>query len=163
MSDLIKVNDKRLVFICTNIIFRMEAEAETLRNLRINGRGLYIVLIDINSDYSSFMINQKFSRMINLENYIPVKQISGFVYNEHLLLSMTYLRNAQSNYLSMFMIFSYPNGTDATIDISYYLDVNDNFAPNENFIDFLFRNFINENNIFRFLPNPCIRLVSIPD
>ena len=40
LSDLIKVSDKRLVFICTNIIFRMEAEAETLRNLRINGRGL---------------------------------------------------------------------------------------------------------------------------
>ena len=73
MSDLIKVNDKRLVFICTNIILRIGAEAEYLRNLRVNGRGLYIALIDINSDYSSFVINQKLSRMVNLENYIPIK------------------------------------------------------------------------------------------
>ena len=85
---------------------------------------------------------------------------------------MTYLRNDpyqevynedQSNYLSVFMIFSYPNGTDTTKDISYYLDENDNFDPNENFIDFLHKNFTNENNIFGFLPNPCIRLVSIPE
>jgi len=167
LNDFIKVNDKRAIFIYIDII---KEESELLRNLQDNiQRMLNIIIIDINPDYSSFAINMNTIKYLGLENYVPIRQISGIIYNDHLLFSMTYLNNErnifgqdQTNYLSMFMIFSYPNGTDATIDISYYLDGNENYGKAEKpFIGLLYENFTNENNIFGY-DRDCIKLVLIP-
>jgi hypothetical protein len=63
----------------------------------------------------------------------------------------------------MFMIFSYANGTDSIIYISKYLKGNKNYDENDKtFLGLKPENFINENNIFNYNKDSCIKLVSIP-
>ena len=67
-----------------------------------------------------------------------------------------------AEYLSMFMIFGYANGTDSTIDISKFLFKKNNEGDN-NFFDFLYKNLTIENDIFGYVPIGIIKLVHIPE
>ena len=96
--------------------------------------------------------------------------MSGLVYNDYFLLSTTYKNiddyyDDNNNYFSMFMIFGYANGTDSTIDISYFLNNigdNQNNQNNNIFFEFLYKNLTIENNIFGYIPEEIIKLISIP-
>ena len=108
---------------------------------------LGIILIDINIYIGDFYIRKFY---INLENYSPT-QIKGFAYNNYLLFSATgnivndyYRRLNFDEYLSMFMIFGYANGTDCNIDISKFL-FKDEYNKENNFFWFLFQNLTMEN------------------
>ena len=52
-------------------------------------RQLGIAIIEISPDCSNFMINEQKVNLIDLYNYIPSFQISGLLYNDYLLLTMT--------------------------------------------------------------------------
>ena len=101
--------------------------------------------------------------------YSP-KQIQGFGYNGYLTLSTTgniannnfYSNQNYADYLSIFMVFGYANGTDSTVDISKFI-FKENFELDNNFFLFLFQNLTIENNIFGYHPTGIINLVSIPE
>ena len=60
-------------------------------------------------------------------------------------------------------MFGYSNGTDSIIDISYYLNDNENYGINDKkFIDILYENFNIENNIFNYVSANKIKIVFIP-
>ena len=153
MSDFVKINNLKLVFICSIIGFN---------NNDRNGynmeeyRELDILIIEISPDYSNFMINEQKAYFLDLYNYIPSFQISGLLYNDYLLLTMTSipeeeLDNSEDeiNYFSMLMIFGYPNGTDSAINIEIFLNDIENSDPeiSYNFYEFLNENLTIENNI----------------
>ena len=126
---------------------------------------LGIILIDINIYIGDFYIRKFY---INLENYSPT-QIKGFAYNNYLLFSATgnivndyYRRLNFDEYLSMFMIFGYANGTDCNIDISKLI-FKEEYNKENNFFFFLFQNLTIENNIFGYYPFGIINLVHIPE
>ena len=152
-NEFIKVKDTQVVFIYV---------------IRMYSNELIIKLIDL--DIYNGQFNQR-SFYINLENYFPT-QIKGFAYNNHLMFSSTggivnnnngYYNNINfAEYLSMFMIFGYANGTDSTIDISKFLFKKNNEGDN-NFFDFLYKNLTIENDIFGYVPIGIIKLVHIPE
>ena len=132
LNDFIKINDRRIIFIYTNKINTaiIRDSRITKRNLEFPNFLLNIIIIDIDQSYN---LNINIHKTISYwEDYLPIMQISGCLYNDFLLLSTTYENindylNGNDNYFSIFMIFGYPNGTDGTIDISYFLnDINNN-------------------------------------
>ena len=61
------------------------------------------------------------------------------------------------------MILGYVNGTDCTIDISYWLnDMENNRDNNISFFEYLYQDFTIENNIFGYVPESLIKLTFIP-
>ena len=68
---------------------------------------------------------------IYLDDYIPKIDILGYSYNDYLLFATTSLikddinsSERDKNYLSLFMMFGYANGTDKIIDIVYLKEYN---------------------------------------
>ena len=168
LSDLVKIDDRRFAFIYTGI-YNIVKDADRLRNLQDdNKNSLFIILFDI-YDYD-FELNKKIF-VIFLENIIPKIQLSANIYNGYLLIATTaikkeeYSNNEDSqDYLSLFMIFGYANGTDNTADISYFLSDHENYGQlNYTFFDLLFNNLIIENNIFNYTSDGRIKLISIPE
>ena len=79
-------------------------------------------IIELKKDYTDYTISEK---TFDLINYTPKIQISGFKLNDFLLFTSTailaeeyYNFEDEINYLSIFMIFGYPNGTDIIINIT---------------------------------------------
>ena len=169
LNDLIKIDDKRVIFIYISAIIQNSQRPPNvyLRNLQFqnNDRLLIIVIIDITQNFSKLCLR---FYAINLENLEPQKQIVAHAYNGYLLFAMNALLDDNSyvdnlnDYFSMFMTFGYVNGTDKTIDISFYLSDNENYDQNKNFFNLLYGNPIIENNIFRYELLNEIKLVSIP-
>ena len=168
LIDFIKISERKLAFI-TNL--ELEATRCMRRNI-YNYGSLYILLIEIHPDFPIF--RKKKAYHIQIENYMPIIQISGFMYNDFLLFTSTAIPLEEGyyfgndNYLSMFMIFGYPNGTDIIIDdisFLFYSDYFDEGLPEEGFpfYDILLDDFFIENNIFDYIPADIIKLVSIPD
>jgi len=141
LNDFIKINDNKVVFLYIS--------KSTINEL-------IILLIYINQ-LSKEINSTSFS--VNLDNYKPTR-IKGFGYNDYLLFSST--GNIGNNYLSIFMIFGYGNGTDNIIDITMFLNKGIN-EEKENFLYFLYQNFTIENNIFGYIPLTKIILLSFPE
>ena len=166
MSDFVKINNLRLVFICSITFYQNNGNGYNMNLFSQIG----IVIIEISPDYTNFIIN--IQKSFDLDNYIPSFQISGLLYNDYLLLTMTSipeeeLDNSEDeiNYFSMLMIFGYPNGTDSTINIEIFLNDIENYISeiSYSFYDFLNENLTIENNIFGYIQVDKIKLVSIPD
>jgi hypothetical protein len=166
MSDIVKINNLRLVFICSITFYQNNRNNYNMNLFSQIG----IAIIEISHDYSNFIIN--IQKSFDLDNYIPSFQISGLLYNDYLLLTMTSFPEEELdssedeiNYFSMLMIFGYPNGTDSTINIEIFLNDIENSEPeiSYNFYDFLNENLTIENNIFGYIQVDKIKLVSIPD
>ena len=153
-SDFFKIDDKRITYIST------EGDQNS------NNRFLHFLLIDLYNNYAYMKI-----RIYSFDtDYIKIeKELSGFVYNGYLLFAATPILNEEAkseifiNYFSIFMIIGYANGTDSTIDISSYFSDSGNYDVNINFSSFLFENLTIDNNIFGYIPDDKIKLVSIPD
>ena len=82
-----------------------------------------ILIINLQENEGTIDINI-IDYYINYDTYGPTKQLSAFLYNDYLLLGTTLLLDRENypgtnlpDYLSMFMIFGYPNGTDSIINI----------------------------------------------
>jgi len=94
-------------------------------------------------------------------------QISGYIYNNYLIFATTSILKDEdnnlidNNYFSIFMIFGYANGTDRIVDISEFLNDNENYNPDKSFFNFLNDELIIENNIFGYEPDNKIKLISI--
>ena len=159
LTDFKKINDKKLIFICTNIIVE-DFSLQSSNNFNI-------FIININKDNSNslnFGVEQHI--LFSFGNYIPTWQIYGTYYNGYLLFSTNYKNRddpVENNYFSLFMVLSYANGTDSTTDISLYLSDNDNYQNDITFFEFLYQNLTIENNIFGYIAENVIKLNSIPN
>ena len=159
LSDFIKINDFKLIF-----IYKAYCPYGR-RNLHVCENKLIIKIIKINLDYTDYSISEK---KFDLEDYIPIMRISGFIHNGFLLCTSTAILRKEigndDNYFSMLMIFGYPNGTDSTVDISDFIFVNEESDANpSSFYEFLIKNYTIENNIFGYKSVNMIKLVSIPE
>ena len=124
-----------------------------MENSFINKLG--IIIIDIKKQiYQYEVYYELFAKLyvINFENYTPMN-IQDYFFN----------KDEFNNYLSMFMIFGYANGTDTIINIDEFLfkDNNNNRIGN-NFFTFLYKNLTIENNIFEYKPFNLIKLIYVP-
>ena len=88
LNDFVKVNNKRLAFIYTS------------------SSDICILLIIINNNKNIIF----FDYYIDFDVYKPTKQISGFSYNDFLMLSVTTMNG--SEYVSFLIIFGYPKELD---------------------------------------------------
>ena len=155
LSDIIKISDIKLVYICTNIVF----EGYSLQT----SNNLIIFIINI-EDYGSLLLDIEDIILFTFGDYIPTMYFYGTYFKDYLLLS-TNLKNINDtdNYFSMLLILGYVNGTDCTIDISYWLnDMENNRDNNISFFEYLYQNFTIENNIFGYIPENIIKLTFIP-
>ena len=162
LCDLVKIENNKLAFIYTT-------DGEILNSRRLenqkNQDESHTLIINLNKnelDIHSFNIG--------FDNYVPKLQILGTAYNNYLIFATTsltkkedenYLSNQDKNYFSLLMIFGYANGTDSIIDISMYLENNENYTQ-VNFYEFLYNNYTIENNIFEYETETQIKLVFIP-
>ena len=159
LNDFTKVNDNKLIFICTNITVE-DFSLQSSNNFNI----FIINIIKDNSNSLRFGIQQFI--LFSFGNYIPTWQIYGTYYNGYLLFSTIYKIKddpIDNNYFSLFMILSYANGTDSTTDVSYFLKDNENYQNDKSFFDFLYQNLTIENNIFGYIAENVIKLNSIPN
>ena len=169
LSDFVKINDRKIVFICTNAYLEENnSGGSMMRRNQETGIILNIVVINVQQYYQGLGEIQIYH--VEIENYILTLQISGFFYNDYLLFTSTALSSAESynydddsNYLSIFMMFGYPNGTDSIIDISPFLYLEESSREGDSLFDYLSDNLIIENNIFSYVFANRIKLVSIPD
>ena len=148
LSDFIKINNERLVFVST-----------------LDLTTLYILFFDFYNDYSSVKI-----RIYNyqLNNYKVCDELSIFTYNDYLVFSSTVNVLYTETVYSIFMIFGYANETEITdntiiIDISLYLADKENYDSNNNIITKISENIIIDNNIFGYIYANQIKLIKIPD
>ena len=126
LSDFIKIDNRRLAFIYNSGIVENSNGGETiprLRNLNIqnNDKLLIILIIDIIQS-SNYLTIRPY--VFNINNLVPKMGLSSYMYNGYLLFTTnTILEKDNSNfedsedYFSIFMAFSYGNGTDDTIEI----------------------------------------------
>ena len=169
LNDFVKLDDNRLVYIFIGYVYKYYNPGclkRILEPLVGKGKELGILLINIDENTRNIIINDYY---INFETFLPTNQISVFLYNNYLLIGAsvlfqkyTYQFEDLSDYLSMFMILGYAEGTDNIIDISEYF-YNQNSGENINFFEFLYKNFTIKNNIFDFIPIKSIRFTFIPN
>ena len=150
-NEFIKINNGRLVFITTEG--------------KIVSKPIYltIVLIDISGEDYSNINPHKYYHFLGTYNL--QKEISAFIYNGFLVFSGTYNNGVTSNYNSLLVFFGYPYGTDTTINLYPYLNDVSTFstAPDKNIYTYLMDNMHLGNNIFGYVPDDNIRLITIPE
>ena len=144
LNDFLKINDERLLFI-------------TAKNNKLN-----LLFIDLYDNYQ-FMKSRFYT--YTSSNYHFDKELSGFIYNDYLIFTITAIKNelCYNNYNSFLMIFGYANGTDDKIDFLPYLSDTDLFDININLVNMLLNNLTIENNIFGYENNNTIKLINIPE
>ena len=149
LSDVHKINDNKVAFVTTSN----------------NGINLYIILLDFYGSYSSY----KF-RIYNytLFNDLRIKkELSVYSFKQDFLVFSSTMgpRNTDNgDPLTSFLIFfSYPNGTDFTINISPYIKNADNYDSTQNLFNYLMNTMKIENNIFGYKKVQKIKLVTIPE
>ena len=139
LNDFVKVNNKRLAFIYTSSAYTC------------------ILIININDNNNIISLTDYY---INFDAYTEIKQISGFSYNDHLMLSATAMKNYEC--ISMLIIFGYTEGIDKELDND---KINSIIFGEQyfNLFDIFPENFEIENNIFGYNSLRAIRFISIPE
>ena len=153
LNDLIKLSEKKIAFISTS------EDREIL----------YIVLISVQSTLKKITIRYYDIEIYNLYQYKIFKELRGHSYKDFLSFGFSFCRNKackeeNSTYYSGFMIFSYANGTDTTLNvIEHLLQYNDEKIYKIN-IDLKKYIYI-ENNIFgyRFLKITIKNIIDCDD
>ena len=123
LNDFVKINNNKLAFIYTTYYYTRENEWNKIKQ-GSSSREVCILIIHIYEKANFIFLNDYY---INFETFVPSMQISAFSYNDYLLFSTTVMPQSGSllgedypEYISIFMIFGYANGTDSIIDISEY-------------------------------------------
>ena len=149
LNDLVKINDERFSFI----------------SISSNDPSIiYILLFDLYKEYTQMKIRVYTSK---LYKYKINKELEASLYNNHLALSFTILKNEDNiptftklddYYYSILFIIGYTNGTDNIIDFSDYL------TEQKNIVTQLTKDVTIDNNIFGYeVVYDKIKLVTIPD
>ena len=168
VSNLVKINDKKIAFFYTSRDVGSSGNSEDEENWKLVIFIINIYFDEINEN-SGWFGNNEYN--INLEPFIPKMKISTYLYNGFLLFSSTFISqednensdNNSNNYFSLFMIFGYPNGTDRIENISNYLSKDETCGNDYEFYDLLNKNKTIENNIFDYFELDVIKLISIPE
>ena len=151
------MDDNRLVFISTISTESTKTKPNTL----------VIILIDIYNWGESLALKYFFYNFENEKISYFTKELSAHLYNGFLAFSATALppelNSNSDNYLSIFMIFGYANGTDFEIDIFPYLSDTDSYDSSKNLYSELIKTLKIDNNIFNYENAEQIKLISIPD
>ena len=149
MNEFLKIDNNRLVFISSQ-----------------NYEVLYIILFDFYKNFNEIKVryynydfnNEKIAKLNN--------ELSAFIFNGFLAFTTTalpqgYQRN--DDFLSLFILFGYPNGTDFEIDIFPYLMDTGYYNSSNNLYNLLIQTVTINNNIFSYELIEQIKLVTIPD
>ena len=165
INDLVKLDANRFAFVFIGY-FDFNYQVCMRRNLQSlypKGNELAILIININENIREMEMTEYY---INFETLKPTSHISLILYNDYLLLGgsviieKSYYETENSlDYLSMFMILGYAEGTDSCIDISKFFYNQDSKL---NIFEFLYKNFTIKNNIFNYYPLKAIRFTFIP-
>ena len=155
MSDFIKMDEKNVAFVTT-----VDNTEDT------NGK-LHIFFFHFSDDYKQMKMRHY---SYDMYDYIFLKEISASFYNNYLVFDAIAILKKENmedddlvNYFSIFMIFGYVNETTINKDLSPILSDNDNYAQNINLVSFLYEDIIIDNNIFGYIPDDKIVLISYPD
>ena len=144
-NELIKVNDERLILITLG--------SNDFTNI-------YILMFDLYNNYNNIKMRLYTSNLNNI--YTIDKELTASLYNNFLIFSSTVKYTGDTSIFSILMIFSYPNGTDLTMNISEYF-MDDDINNEKNIVTRLLENITLENNIFGYEIVEKIKLITIPD
>lgn len=98
------------------------------------------------------------------DDYSYRGDISLGYYNNFLMFTSTvYPKETPTEFGSILLFFSYPNGTDFEIDIGKYIMDSGFYEEGKNLVNFLLSKCVIDNNIFNYSLLDEIKLVSIPD
>ena len=165
MNEFLKIDNKKLVFI--SIIRDSSAIIHTTSSYENSNKELFILFFDFYGDYEYIQTryyqytfqNSKISKFTN--------EISAFIFNGFLAFTGTVLpidiNSDKSNVFAIFLMFSYPNGTDFEINIFPYLTDTGSYDNSYNLYNYLMSTMRIDNNIFGYEKIEQIKLVSIPD
>ena len=146
LNDFSKIDENRLVFISTT---RFST--------------LYILFFDLYNNYEYMKIRVYY---YDLSIYKLVKEFSVFIYNNYLAFTSTVVTTSSTSdgdYFSLFMMFSYANGTYKNFDISlYFMDI-EGYNSSNNLITKLLEGITIDNNIFGYILVNQVKLISIPN
>ena len=165
MNEFLKIDNKRLVFI--SIIRDLTATMYLNSYYENSNKELFILFFDFYGDYQYIKTryyqytfqNSKISKFTN--------EISAFIFNGFLAFTGTVLpqdyNSDKSNVFAIFLMFSYPNGTDFEFNIFPYLTDTGSYDNSNNLYNYLMSKMRIDNNIFGYEKVEQIKLVSIPD
>ena len=133
MSDMIKIEDKKFVFVGTSI-----------------NKDIFYIIIIYNYNEEDFVKRIYCLNNLNLYNFLFEFPIRLTLYKNYLTLaSINYYISNQYSYSSL-IIFSYPNSTEVNIELSDYLYKHSNIKIYNLTLE-LNAEYIIENNIFGFI------------
>ena len=149
LNDIIKINDNKICFIGTS-------ESRDM---------LYIAILNIFST-EKVVIRYYNIELYNFYHYQIFSEIKAHLFNNFISFAFSFCPNIDcakttDEHYSAFMIFSYPNGTDDSLNITDYLLRNNDIKIN-NIIINLKDNLYIENNIFGFEFSQ-IKIINITD
>ena len=143
LNDFIRINNKTLAFISTS-----------------EENKLLIILYDFYDSYKYMKVRYyKFDFSQKITSF--VNDLSAYLYNDYIAFTSTVFSNNKS--YPIFMIFGYANGTDLEIDISKYFIDNEVYSNINNLVRDLLDTIVIDNNIFGYIQENKIKLVSIPE
>ena len=144
-SDAVKVDEGRLIYLAFN-------DTDLTK--------LIILLIDLFNDYNNLKIREY---IIDFNNAGFRLDISGAIFNNHLVLSTCLRHTGTNDTFSVFMMFGYINETDSIIDLSEFFMDNDLNSEN-NIVTKLTKDIEIYNNIFGYkVLTDKIKLIDIPN
>ena len=131
MNDLLKISDSKICFFSSS------------KDKKI----LYIVLINIFDEYKIKASYYKI-KLFELYNILFFQEINSIIYNKFIVFTSSFETPSSPDlFYTLLIIFSYPNGTDSTIDVINYL-YNNNDISIKNLYFNLSENATIENNLF---------------
>ena len=118
MNEFLKIDNERLVFI--SII-----RDSTTSSYGISNKELFILFFDFYENYQYIIFRYYQYNFQNSKISKFIYEISAFIFNGFLAFTGTLLppdfNSDNSNVFAIFLMFSYPNGTDSEINIFPYL------------------------------------------
>ena len=146
LNEFVKINNRKLAFIYTSSSYIC----------------ILIINININEFCEAICITN-----YNFETFESIEKLSGFSYNDYLLLAVTATPNENlsdglNNYLSMFMILGYTKGIQIAVDKPELIDI-ELEQLKTNIFNFIYEDPIIENNIFGYSFKKEIKFFNIPD
>ena len=163
MNEFLKIDNKRFVFI-TFLKDSLHSSPLYYDNIY---QKLFIIFFDIYGDYEYIKTRYYHYNFQSPKISKFFYEISAFIFNGFLAFTGAVLpqniNTERNNVFSLFIMFSYPNGTDFETDIFPYLIDTGSYDSSYNLYNYLMTLMKIDNNILGYEKVEQIRLVSIPD
>ena len=160
MNEFLKIDDDRLVFI--SILKDPYTTITSNSNYENSNKDLFIMFFDLYNQYTNIKVRYYYYNFQNSKISKFSNEISGFIYNGFLAFTGSVL-SPSNDVFSIFLMFSYPNGTDTEIDIYPYLTDIDGYDNSNNLYNYLMSLMKIDNNIFGYEKVEQIKIVSKPE